>query len=112
MADNSGGSNGTNNPIYTITVGGQGGGGNAGNGSITNIPTGNNGGWYTITTTSQQQQSQQIIPLSGDFMGPPVTENKKNSDGCVCKKCKEFFEYAESNQPDGSLICWACKHGY
>lgn len=35
---------------------------------------------------------------------------KKN--GLHCKKCKEFFNYAESNQTDGSLICWACRNNY
>lgn len=31
------------------------------------------------------------------------------SAGCSCSKCKDFNEYAEANQPDGSFICYACR---
>lgn len=67
---------------YTIVVGGGGGGGGGAN------------------------------PFIGIDLAVPVEEKKKKSDGCSCKKCKEFFEYAEPNQEDGTLICWACRHGY
>lgn len=70
---------------YTITVGGGGGGG--GGAQVSN-------------------------PFIGIDLAVPVDEKKKKSDGCSCKKCKEFFEYAEPNQEDGTLICWACRHGY
>lgn len=30
-------------------------------------------------------------------------------DGLNCAKCREFFHMAEANQPDGTLICWACR---
>lgn len=36
-------------------------------------------------------------------------ENKINKDGCTCKKCKEFYQYAEANQDDGTLICYGCR---
>lgn len=32
--------------------------------------------------------------------------------GHNCKKCKEYYEHAQSNQTDGTLICWACRHGF
>lgn len=70
---------------YTIVVGGGGGGG---------------GG------------AQVSSPLFDIDLAVPVDEKEKKSDGCSCKKCKEFFEYAEPNQEDGTLICWACRHGY
>lgn len=25
-----------------------------------------------------------------------------------CSICNEYFPYAETNQPDGTLICWVC----
>jgi hypothetical protein len=31
------------------------------------------------------------------------------SSGCRCKKCKTYNEYAESNQEDGSFICYSCR---
>jgi len=39
-------------------------------------------------------------------------ELSANSSGRTCKKCETFYEYAEPNQDDGTLICWACRHGY
>jgi hypothetical protein len=39
-------------------------------------------------------------------------EKKKDYDGCACKKCGEFYPYAKSNQEDGTLICYACRHGF
>lgn len=38
-----------------------------------------------------------------------ATTKKVNKDGCRCKKCKEFYPYAESNQDDGTLICYPCR---
>lgn len=95
--NNNGGSNGTStttfvpNQIFTIPVntGAQGG--------IT-ITGGN---WFTYDPQTQEQQTIEAPP-----------EKKKNSEGCACKKCKEFYKFAEANQPDGTLICWACRHGY
>lgn len=30
-------------------------------------------------------------------------------DGCFCARCYEFYDMAEPNQPDGSLLCWSCR---
>lgn len=29
-------------------------------------------------------------------------------DGMPCIRCKEFFNMAEPNQADGTLLCWSC----
>lgn len=42
----------------------------------------------------------------------PVDKKKINKDGCHCKKCKEFFPYAEANQEDGTLVCYTCRKGW
>lgn len=35
---------------------------------------------------------------------------KAGPDGCNCKVCKEFYDMAVPNQPDGkTLICWSCR---
>lgn len=35
---------------------------------------------------------------------------KSGPDGCPCKVCKEFYDMAVPNQPDGqTLICWSCR---
>lgn len=31
-------------------------------------------------------------------------------NGLNCKKCREHFPMAESNQSDGTLVCWSCKN--
>jgi hypothetical protein len=30
-------------------------------------------------------------------------------DGMFCCKCGQFYDYAEANQSDGSMICYACR---
>lgn len=32
------------------------------------------------------------------------------ADGMRCQKCKTFYEFAEPNQDDGSLICYSCRN--
>lgn len=34
---------------------------------------------------------------------------RPHPDGLVCQKCKTFYNFAEPNQPDGSLICYSCR---
>jgi hypothetical protein len=39
-------------------------------------------------------------------------ENKRNRrtpDGMKCQKCQTFYDFAEPNQPDGSLLCYSCR---
>jgi hypothetical protein len=35
-------------------------------------------------------------------------KQKRNPDGMICQKCKNFQPFAEGNQTDGSLICYSC----
>lgn len=87
-------------------------------------PTGSNGQTCHPGVNIALPVGQTItIPYtsSGWFYGinitlPPaekkVIKIKDDRDGCDCTKCKTFFEFAEPNQEDGTLICWACRHGY
>lgn len=36
--------------------------------------------------------------------------NRRSPDGMICQKCKSFYDYAEPNQEDGSMICYTCRH--
>jgi hypothetical protein len=36
-------------------------------------------------------------------------KNKKFPDGYFCSKCKNWYQFAEPNQPDGTLICFGCR---
>lgn len=91
----------------TIYIGGAGGGGGGGanGGTITFVP----GSTQWITVTIPTTSAPQTIGID---LAVPVEKKKKDSVGCSCKKCKEYFDYAEPNQEDGTLICWACRHGY
>lgn len=120
MTDSNSGNN-TRGGTITITGSGGGGGGGSGNGQwITAVPNKQ----YTVTIPSGGTCSTggTIIIQTGTGANPQISiddiewavpvEISKKSDGCSCKKCREFFEYAEPNQEDGTLICWACRHGY
>lgn len=80
-------------------------GGNSNNGGgilpgnfITYTFTTGAGGWVTWPPA--------VVPADA----APV--KKKDKDGCDCKKCKEFYPYAEPNQDDGTLICYKCRIGW
>lgn len=70
--------------------------------SIWSIQVNTGGTWQTIAVPA--------TPVEQITLDLP--ETKKKSEGCSCKKCKEFYPYAEPNQLDGTLICYACRHGF
>jgi len=44
-----------------------------------------------------------------------ITEYKivyvyRKIDGICCSDCNEFYSMAVANQPNGTLICWNCRH--
>jgi len=41
---------------------------------------------------------------------PVIVTQKRNKDGCTCKKCGEIYPHAEPNQKDGSFKCWSCRN--
>lgn len=49
-----------------------------------------------------------IIHLSKVFQKKEKTILSKNA-GCFCKNCNNFANMAESNQPDGSFLCYSCR---
>lgn len=36
-------------------------------------------------------------------------KNKKFPDGMFCRKCQIWYQYAEPNQADGTLLCYSCR---
>ncbi len=37
----------------------------------------------------------------------------RDRDGLDCKgPCKEFYEFVEPNQEDGTFMCFKCRNGY
>ena len=33
----------------------------------------------------------------------------KHPDGMFCKRCQSFYQFAEPNQEDGTLLCYTCR---
>lgn len=74
----------------------------------------NNPQWYTVTsntiwTTGTITITGGQLTFDDIDLAVPVEEKKEKSDGCSCKKCKEYYQYAEPNQDDGTLICYGCR---
>lgn len=71
------------------------------------------GGWYVFqSATASPGQTIYIDGIGGGGgAAVPAAEKKINKDGCRCKKCREFYPYAEANQEDGTLICYVCRKG-
>lgn len=75
------------------------------------IPLGNANGQTFIFSTPPPVQTVTWFgpnPFTDPVPAVPAVPQKK-SDGCFCKKCKEFYPYAEPNQQDGTLICYGCR---
>lgn len=89
------------NPGTIFITGSGGGGGGASSGQWITVPVTTTSG--TIVFTGGQ------ITFDDIDLAVPVDEKKEISDGCFCKKCKEYYQYAEPNQDDGTLICYGCR---
>jgi hypothetical protein len=51
------------------------------------------------------------IPMNTSIIfASEIKNNTRN--GCTCRKCGNFNEYAEPNQDDGTFLCFTCKNGY
>ena len=119
-ANNNSGNNCAGGTVVVTGAGGGGGGGSGilGNGQWITVQPGKQ---FTITVPSGSgtcSTGGQLILQSGTGTGisfddidlaVPVNEKEEISDGCFCKKCKEYYQYAEPNQDDGTLICYGCR---
>jgi hypothetical protein len=36
-------------------------------------------------------------------------QNRKSPDGMFCRSCQAFYNFAEPNQDDGTLLCYSCR---
>lgn len=79
-------------------------------------PSAPSGGWHIFQTVYPNGyiyiDGYGAAGGGGAGAAPAVAEEKKiNRDGCKCKKCKEYYPYAQANQDDGTLICYVCRKG-
>ena len=35
--------------------------------------------------------------------------HRKSPDGMFCRLCQSFYDFAEPNQDDGTLLCYSCR---
>jgi hypothetical protein len=47
--------------------------------------------------------------MSGQSYPSVAAHASPSNGGMACSKCKNFNEYAISNKPDGSFICYSCR---
>ena len=59
----------------------------------------------TYVTNQREYKYSKLVPTNTIVMLKIGDE----PDGLPCKKCRSFFEYAEPNQDDGTLVCWSCR---
>lgn len=58
---------------------------------------------------SDKDALDEMVKEMDQALGEILNKKKKSSDGETCTKCKEFFPFAEPNQPDDTLICYSCR---
>lgn len=81
-------------------------------GPVTAVPAGQGLTFDPATNTWTVVSGHAISDPQFTGIDSEAKPKKKNhSDGYACKKCKDFFPYAEPNQEDGTLVCYACRHG-
>jgi hypothetical protein len=39
-----------------------------------------------------------------------IVKIDKVLEGMICDRCNEWFEFAEPNQENGSMLCWLCRN--
>lgn len=78
------------------------------------IPTITQNGWivYPAPNTNTFGSFIWSYNIGVDAESEAIAEEKKEKLGCSCKRCKEFNSYAESNQDDGTFICYSCRKGW
>jgi hypothetical protein len=67
--------------------------------------------WYSegeiFTFELDSSELEKSIEQNSETM---VVKRTIKSAGCNCTNCKDFFQYAEPNQEDGTFKCWGCRH--
>lgn len=61
--------------------------------------------------STQPMGAMQDRGMPGEGYVPTAAKSAeaKIPSGYRCKKCKTYNEYAESNQADGSYVCYGCR---
>lgn len=72
----------------------------------------NNNICYVKWKTKEYTISKSDIELAianGSYIPEPDKIAKSISNGMTCKKCNNYSQYAQSNQDDGTFICYSCR---
>lgn len=73
----------------------------------------NSNGATGSTTVTATNWVQIYFPWYNPSPTPTGPAPKKDDrDGLDCSTCKDFYQYVEPNQQDGSYICFKCRNGY
>lgn len=86
--------------------------------SITNSQNSNSNGCNNSIGQTQINNSGWMgVQMWFPWYNPPPPKKEEpqsaKTDGLECKgACKEFYQFVEPNQEDGSFICFKCRNGY
>lgn len=74
--------------------------------------------YYNIKATAVVDQYRcKNLGIDKRFLNAEIVYIQENQicqissilDGMSCANCGEFYHLAESNQEDGTLVCWSCR---
>lgn len=66
-------------------------------------------GWIDEDTDQDLDEDDLPDTLRQEDLEKILKKIMEENDGSKCKICKDWFQYAESNQEDGTFICRSCK---
>lgn len=64
-------------------------------------------GW--VDDEEDIEQVQTADTLKPEDLEKLLKNKSENKSGINCKICKDYFDFAESNQEDGTFLCRECK---
>ena len=63
----------------------------------------------TITSGPTWVSGTTQISFDDIELAVPIKQKKINSDGCSCKKCEEYYQYAEAPEDGKDFVCYRCR---
>ena len=72
---------------------------------------------YLNNTVIISNTEIRLLKINPKFLGSKmlyietslVGKVRKILDGMTCVSCHQFYDYAEPNQPNGTLLCFSCR---
>lgn len=66
-------------------------------------------GFFTWVIREKRANIDLLLLLDRLELYVDSVRRRKHPDGMFCRKCQSFYQYAEPNQTDGTLLCYSCR---